>query len=369
MSGEKKKERPSLNTPKSPGFSNSQSPQSSKQNANKCGKCGKAPKADSRVECFSCKKPYHSSCSGLEPASVRVIKATSNLHWYCKTCDGLVIDVLANIRTFKEVAEHIREYKEEIDKRINDLEDSANTMIGEISTEVQDKCDEVEKRFQTRTRELQSSLEQMDQRNHQLQRRIEELEARPAAATTANETNPVSPEVVGQIKQELRKHKLSSERQEQWSRRNMIRIRGTIESLGEDTSHLVHTICSDIGVNLRPGDISTAHRIGKRSANHRRDLLVWFTHRDTKYRVMRARNKLRNIPRARGVFIDEELTQIRSRVVKELRHEGWTVQTHDGKISAQKDGEEDLWVDHPQDFQKLPWNDAKLTEMGIIPDF
>ena len=171
------------------------------------------------------------------------------------------------------------------------------------------------------------------------------------------------------IRSEFRSYKLSSDRQEQWSRRNCIRIRGMKEHEGENTIGLVHTVCCDIGVQLRPGDISTSHRTGRRRPDHPRDIIVLFTHRETKYRVMRGRSKLRNIERARGVYIDEDLTVIRARVVKELRREGWFVQTHDGKINAKKEGQQPLWIDYPQEFTRLPWTEEKFRQLGITPDF
>ena len=84
---------------------------------------------------------------------------------------------------------------------------------------------------------------------------------------------------------------------------------------------------------------------------------------------MHAKNRLRHVERARGVYIDEELTVIRARVVRELRHQGYVVNTRDGKISARKEGYDTLWIDYPQDFANLPWGEDKFRELGITPDF
>ena len=97
------------------------------------------------------------------------------------------------------------------------------------------------------------------------------------------------------VRSELRSNKLSVDRQEQWSRRNAIRIRGLNEHRDENTLGLVHKVCSDIGVALCPGDISTTHRTGKRRQARSKDVIVLFTQREIKYRVMRAKNKLRGI--------------------------------------------------------------------------
>jgi len=84
---------------------------------------------------------------------------------------------------------------------------------------------------------------------------------------------------------------------------------------------------------------------------------------------MRAKNKLRSIPQAKGVFIDEDLTVLHARVVRELHHQGWSVKTHDGKITAEKSGETTLWLDYPDDFKRLPWDSDKFKELGIDTNF
>ena len=61
------------------------------------------------------------------------------------------------------------------------------------------------------------------------------------------------------LQSELHSHKLSADKQEQWSCRNAIHIRGLNENRDENTLGLVHTVCSDIGVALHPGDISISH--------------------------------------------------------------------------------------------------------------
>ena len=84
---------------------------------------------------------------------------------------------------------------------------------------------------------------------------------------------------------------------------------------------------------------------------------------------MRNKHRLRGLPHARNVFIDEDLTIIRAQVVRELRKEDYKVTTHDGKISARKVGSEDIYVDYPQDFLRLPWDEEKFKQFGINPDF
>ena len=174
---------------------------------------------------------------------------------------------------------------------------------------------------------------------------------------------------MNKIRTQFKVKNLSEERQEQWCRRNMVRIRGVPEQRGEDVYQIVNSVFSDTGVNLHPPDISTCHRTGKLRREGHRDILVLFTQRDVKYNVMRNKHKLRRVPRAQGVYIDEDLTVIRARVVRQLRKDGYTVSTYDGKITAKRHQCDDIYVDYPQDFLSLPWDQERFQQLGINPDF
>jgi hypothetical protein len=61
--------------------------------------------------------------------------------------------------------------------------------MGEHATEVAERCDNIEKNFQTRTREIQVELDRLNSENLQLQKKLSEVEARPAATLVPNEVN------------------------------------------------------------------------------------------------------------------------------------------------------------------------------------
>ena len=95
------------------------------------------------------------------------------------------------------------------------------------------------------------------------------------------------------IRTKLRVPKLSTDRQEQWTRGDATRIRTLQEKPNEDTYGIVREVLGDIGVQVMVNDISTCHRTGRkrRNSGRERDIIVYFTQRDTKYTVMRNKHK------------------------------------------------------------------------------
>ena len=363
-----------IGSPNSPGLHCSQTPSTVLQAPEKdiCGKasCRKEVKSGQvSIQCELCLKWFHKACSALKATSFTALDDDKNLHWRCPKCKPKVSDLFANIGNFERLVARMESLHDQLDLRITGMESE----LGDLATENANRCDLIEAASQTRCRELQDDVTRLTDQCNRLQVNLQEVQTRPppaaAAALVTDGDGTVQTDVVKNIRSELRYHRLSTEHQEQWTRRNHVRIKNVKETRDENTLALVATVCSDIGVNLKPGDISTAHRTGKRIQGRNRDIICWFTRRETKYSVMRSKNRLKNVPRANGVFIDEDLTVLRARVVRELRKEGWFVQTHDGKIHARKQGEDDIWVDHPQEFARLPWGEEKFKELGITPDF
>ena len=63
------------------------------------------------------------------------------------------------------------------------------------------------------------------------------------------------------LKEEVQLQTFELDRLEQSSRRESIRICGIDETAGEDTDSLVRELAGDIGLMLKPEDISVSHRM------------------------------------------------------------------------------------------------------------
>lgn len=67
--------------------------------------------------------------------------------------------------------------------------------------------------------------------------------------------------------------------QEQYSRRNCLRISGIAETVNEKTDDIVLAIAEDLNVPLTPADIDRSHRVGKQSRGVRKIIVKFSTYR------------------------------------------------------------------------------------------
>lgn len=107
---------------------------------------------------------------------------------------------------------------------------------------------------------------------------------------------------------------------EQYSRRNCLRISGFSEEENENTDDIVLKLASDIGCDTQLPHIDRSHRIGnpKKKTSKPRDIIVKFS----TYRYRQAFYKQRTVLKDsghRGVFVNEDLTKVRSGILYEAR--------------------------------------------------
>ena len=105
---------------------------------------------------------------------------------------------------------------------------------------------------------------------------------------------------------------------EQYSRRNSLRISGIPETVNEDTDQVVLHVAETVGVNILPSEIDRSHRLGKPGNRQTRDILVKFTTYRARERFMKNRRNLKT-SELKGVFVYEDLTKIRSKLLFEAR--------------------------------------------------
>ena len=107
---------------------------------------------------------------------------------------------------------------------------------------------------------------------------------------------------------------------DQFSKRNFLRISGVEESTGENPDSLVMNICNTLKTGLSFDDIDRCHRVGKPKENGSRDILVKFISYRTRQKLYIKRTDLKKTEHGlRGTYINEHLTQKRSKLLFEAR--------------------------------------------------
>jgi hypothetical protein len=151
------------------------------------------------------------------------------------------------------------------------------------------------------------------------------------------------------LEEKVEKLMQDSDESQQYSRRNSVRFTGISEftptpnpdgSLPrENTDQLIKDIITkDMNLNFNDLELDRTHRIGKPVVGKTRAIIVKFTSYNSRRRVYQSRNLLRNI-RGRGIYINEDLTHHRSRMLYLLRsmrkshatEGGWSA---DGRVFA-----------------------------------
>lgn len=112
----------------------------------------------------------------------------------------------------------------------------------------------------------------------------------------------------------------AADQAEQYSRRNNIRISGCPETANEDTDNIVLKMASDIGCDLQVHEIDRSHRVGKPGENRTRprEIIVKFTSYRARQKLYKMRVALKDHG-YQGTFLNEDLTQYRSKLLYEAR--------------------------------------------------
>lgn len=105
---------------------------------------------------------------------------------------------------------------------------------------------------------------------------------------------------------------------EQYGRRNSVRISGVPVRQNEVTDDLVLDIAAALDVPMDMWEIDRSHRVGK-ATKRNRDILVKFVSYRSRQKLYSRRKELRDNDATTGVFINEDLTQSRSKLLYNAR--------------------------------------------------
>ena len=165
-------------------------------------------------------------------------------------------------------------------------------MLPEIKVVIRDAVHEA-------TAKMLEEIRSLKEENARLQTAYESLEKR---LVTAEEEN---------------------ENLEQYSRRNSLRISGIPEAENESTDDLVRQLAEDLEVEISDIEIDRSHRVGRPDDGKRgkrsREIIVKFTRYNTRNKLYQVRKQLRDKPSRKTVFINEDLTRKRSKLLFDAR--------------------------------------------------
>lgn len=114
--------------------------------------------------------------------------------------------------------------------------------------------------------------------------------------------------------------------QEQYSRRNSLRLTGLKEHEHEDIGEVVIDIINNkmkVSPEIKVDDIDRIHRVGPKKTNHQRQVIVKFATYRARQRVFEAKRNLReaNAGRSTNMFWNEDLTKKRTTLLWQARQQ------------------------------------------------
>jgi exosome complex exonuclease DIS3/RRP44 len=148
--------------------------------------------------------------------------------------------------------------------------------------------------------------------------------------------------VISQLSQKVSSLEVQVEALEQYSRRNCLRLAGAPETENEDVVEKTLQIFND-KMELDPpitiDEIDRIHRIGKKEDSKTRGIIVKFATYRSRRRVLDSRKKLKSdsVPLSEAMFLSEDLTRQRDKLLYEFRclKRNKTIDdlwTHDGTV-------------------------------------
>ena len=129
-----------------------------------------------------------------------------------------------------------------------------------------------------------------------------------------------------QLRQQSSIHKYEIDRLEQYTQRESIRVAGLEESPDETDEGLRDTLVKmvrDMEIEIQSSDISVCHRLGRRDSGsgrqRHRPVICKFVARRHKTAVMEKKKNLKGMDEYKRVYVNEDLTPLRSRLLSVAR--------------------------------------------------
>ncbi|CAC5384687.1 unnamed protein product [Mytilus coruscus] len=158
------------------------------------------------------------------------------------------------------------------------------------------------------------------------------------------------------------------DKQNQYSRREILRITGIGETEHEEVFNKFKELCNAMNVNIEKNDIVSCHRIGKEpTAGKPRSIIVRFFSRDLKYKIMSNKTVLKGKLDYKDIFINEDLTMLRLKMLNMVKkHDNVkSVFTRDGKINCfLRNGRKKI-IENPDDLFEVGFDSVDYSALGL----
>ena len=163
------------------------------------------------------------------------------------------------------------------------------------------------------------------------------------------------------MKEEINPHLLrlqyKTDQLDQQGRRDNLRISGLAEEKTDEESEemLASKVCKvavQAGIELKGADISSCHRLGKKSGDKSRQTFVQITTRRKRDALYNARFSLKGKDGCDGIYINEDLTPMRYAVLRAAKRSEMVkrVSTKHGNVICKMTNDDFITISSPDDL-------------------
>ena len=174
---------------------------------------------------------------------------------------------------------------------------------------------------------------------------------------------------INKLRASVRLNAYENDRLQQYTRRENIRISGVNENDGERLKTKIVELGEEMDLHIAERDINACHRLGpnRREGNRPRTIIVRFFARDTKHDFLVNKNKLKNKENYRGVYINEDLTPLRSKLLQYVKKQDVveSAYTREGKVICRTRDGSRVTVETPDDLFKLGLTNVDYAALGL----
>ena len=164
----------------------------------------------------------------------------------------------------------------------------------------------------------------------------------------------------------VRQNTYAIDKQNQYSRKENIRITGRPENDDVDDFDTFKQLCGKMGIEVNKEDIVACHRVGDPGKKKPRTLIVRFVSTDLKLKKIANKKKLQDCPELKKVYFNEDLTVLRLKLLQYAKN-------IDNVVSRYKKREnplcyekwENMTVDNTDDLFHLGVTDIDYGEFGL----
>lgn len=166
-------------------------------------------------------------------------------------------------------------------------------------------------------------------------------------------------------------NKYENDKLEQYSRRENLRLYGVKEDQEEDLQQTVIDIAGEVGVQIDKSDINVCHRLGHKPTGQDqrkpRGIICRFLTREPKVNILKKKYRLKNSKENKNVFITEDLTVLRSRLVRAVKNipNVSGIHTNDGRVHCTDSKGKHVVLETPDDLFLLGVDNVDYKAFGL----